>query len=251
MLNRSLTLLLLVLLTGAPSLAVAAPACASVLLTTETNEGLTSNSPKTRRFLDLLDSGLRSRALRAPEVQALARELGDLRIGGSTQALTVRWPKLHGELKLSATANTLSITVPRLVIQDDASSTGLALGSRPQGLNPQFSKFLVALTEGMRRQAAQDHGLRQVDLVAGNVVNRGLIALLKETGFSLQPQAPVSRHDDFGPFDAGLRHAYGFRAHLRPGAREFNSPGAASEIARNWVLRFEITRPEPSPNGDH
>ena len=243
------TAFLLIVLFGMGSVS-GAKTCEAVFAESDSKlaaELLSSRTPGAQRFLRLLRGGLTSRYRLHAEVAQLAQDLSVLDVSRTPQTLALKWPDAIGSISKTVRGNTVSYTIPSLIVLQDGAH--LPLGARPKGLNSMFSKVLVGLMEAVRIDLANNPTIDQVEMVAGSVVNMDLVALLKQSGFTRIGGDPVALNT-FGhhpPPDvyvhqtagAPFVHDMGFGM----GSPLFSNLGQVHpDRGRSWVLRFEVTR---------
>lgn len=193
-----------------------------------------------KRMTNLVEGPLARRYANDPLVVGLRDRLLGL---ANKESFELKSETLSGTFRMSLEETVLVYEVPRLIVHENGG--GLDLGSRPKGLNLEFAKVLVALTQAARIEAAQNPQIQQVKMVAGHVVNRSLIELLKESGFTMKPPDPAAqamfRADPmmhWAPGGPGFgHHPYPMD---RPFRQSFQRP--SSDLSQTWFLRFDIQR---------
>ncbi len=209
---------------------------------------LHTRAPGAQRFLQLMRGGLAARYRLNPEIAQMAHDLAALDASRTTQNYSIAWPDAAGSIRKNLRGNTLSYTIPSLIVAKNG--TGLPLGARPKGLNSMFSRVLVGMMEAVRIDLRDNPAIDRVEMVAGSVVNMDLVALLKQTGFTRMGGDPV-----VSSFP-GRRPPPDVYVHQTPGGPFMRDMGFGmgmdpmfSALAhgdpnrgRSWVLQFEVTR---------
>lgn len=212
----------------------AAPLCENLFDTVR----FESQAPGAQRFLRLSESGLARRFQGDPEVNSLVEAIFRTRfLTPNGDQISFQWKNLKGTLIKSGNPQTLRLTLPSVFLNKAKLPDGR---SRPEGLNLEFAKLLLALMKSLKAEAESRPGLERVEIVGGNVVNRDLVTLLKEMGFRLEGEVqqippPRSRldfdHFGFDPFRRGdlfySRETWGI---------------THPEHGRDWVLEFQVQR---------
>lgn len=222
--------------------------CASVFQSPRSSEVFSTQAFRAARFFALLDRGLALRYANDAEVTNLVEHLVALP-SSAVDVHLIQWDSIQAEFKKKRQGHELTLIIPRVIVKTHERT--LNLGERPKGLNLQFSKMMVGIIESLKVEAAHDPTLTSIEIRAGQVVNLGLIELLKEAGFTRLPSsgsgATPSLRTSLLPMGPGLPPIGGPGSYLggiRGDSPLFGGPQRDSEVGRTWTLRLEVISPD-------
>jgi len=121
----------------------------------------------------------------------------------------------------------------------------LNAGKRPSGLNTDFARLSVALLSSIEQEVTDFPQITTVHIEATSVVNQGLIALFKASGFHRQIPAMASQSFQRRVFDQdfGPRSHWRWDPQLDLMARDpFIQVQADGDLLKTWNLSLRVER---------